>query len=113
MIDWTRVLELRDEVGAEDFNEVVDLFLDEVQEVIMRLDDNLPPAQVEADLHFLKGSALSLGFAAFSDLCETGEKKASGGENLTDVLPRLRDCYAKSRQIFLNDLPQKLTAPAV
>ena len=30
MIDWQRVNELRDEVGAEDFEEVVDLFLEEV-----------------------------------------------------------------------------------
>ena len=27
MIDWNRVLELRDEVGAEDFDEVVELSL--------------------------------------------------------------------------------------
>ena len=29
MIDWARVSELRDEVGAEDFDEVVELFLEE------------------------------------------------------------------------------------
>ena len=34
MIDWTRVSELRDEVGAEDFDEVVELFLEEVDEAI-------------------------------------------------------------------------------
>ena len=34
MIDWSRVNELRDEVGAEDFEEVVELFLEEVEEVI-------------------------------------------------------------------------------
>ena len=30
MIDWPRVKELKDEIGAEDFGEVVDLFLEEV-----------------------------------------------------------------------------------
>ena len=34
MIDWDRVSELRDEVGAEDFLEVVEMFLDEVNEEI-------------------------------------------------------------------------------
>ena len=33
MIDWKRVRELRDEIGEEDFSEVVDLFLEEVEEV--------------------------------------------------------------------------------
>jgi hypothetical protein len=30
MIDWDRVQELRDEIGAEAFGEVVELFLEEV-----------------------------------------------------------------------------------
>ena len=34
MIDWSRVSELREEVGEEDFAEVVELFLDEVDGVI-------------------------------------------------------------------------------
>jgi len=36
MIDWGRLNTLRDEVGEEDFEEVVDLFLDEVESVIDR-----------------------------------------------------------------------------
>ena len=39
MIDWARVSELRDEVGAEDFDEVVELFLEEVDEAIAALRD--------------------------------------------------------------------------
>ena len=39
MIDWARVSELRDEVGAEDFDEVVELFLEEVDEAIAALCD--------------------------------------------------------------------------
>ena len=31
MIDWTRVSELRDEIGAEDFGDVVEIFLEEVE----------------------------------------------------------------------------------
>ena len=37
MIDWSRVKQLHDEVGEPEFGEVVETFLDEVQEVITRL----------------------------------------------------------------------------
>ena len=111
MIDWNRVLELREEVGAEDFDEVVDLFLDEVQEVISRLQDHPDPTQLEADFHFLKGSALNLGFDAFAALCEAGEGKASAG-NASDDLPDVLTCYASSREVFLKDLSQNIAPPA-
>ena len=39
MIDWACVSELRDEVGVEDFDEVVELFLEEVDEAIVALRD--------------------------------------------------------------------------
>jgi len=75
MINWERVNELRDEVGAEDFKEVVDLFLEEVEEVLERLRDKPDPSRFEEDLHFLKGSALNLGFTALGDLCQKGERQ--------------------------------------
>ena len=65
MIDWPRVTELREEVGAEDFGEVVEIFLEEVEEVIGKLEGG-DRGQLEQDLHFLKGSALNLGFDEFS-----------------------------------------------
>ena len=39
MISWERVNELRDEVGQEDFLEVVEIFLEEVDEVEDAPDD--------------------------------------------------------------------------
>jgi HPt (histidine-containing phosphotransfer) domain-containing protein len=74
MIDWDRVQALRDEVGADDFAEVVDLFLEEVDEALGGLTARLAPAALSAALHFLKGSALNLGFAEFARLCQIGEK---------------------------------------
>ena len=112
MIDWPRVMELREEVGAEDFNEVVDLFLDEVQEVITRLRNDPDPAQFEADFHFLKGSALSLGFAALSALCETGESRSAAGQDVSGEFQALFSCYADSRAYFLAELPQHLAPSA-
>ncbi len=41
MIDWERVAELQSEIGADGFGEVLELFLDEVEGVVMRLGQRL------------------------------------------------------------------------
>jgi len=100
MISWDRVNELRDEVGAEDFAEVVDIFLEEVDEVMVRLRTGPHPSNFESELHFLKGSALNLGFQSLAELCSQGEKAASGPPHNqidpTDVI----QVYAKSKLEF-------------
>ena len=105
MIDWDRVTVLRDEVGAEDFDEVVELFLEEVEEVTTRLSTSPIETTMEDDLHFLKGSALSLGFREFSDLCQTGETLSANGASCQVDLPRILASYAASKQKFLTELP--------
>jgi len=77
MIDWARVAQLREEIGAEDFSEVIEIFLEEVESEIAPLRQTCTPSQLEAVLHFLKGSALNLGFATFAELCADGETKAA------------------------------------
>ena len=77
MIDWQRANDLRAEIGCEGFAEVVELFLDEVEGVVLRLKTRPEPARYEADLHFLKGGAWNLGFAEFGALCQDGERKAA------------------------------------
>ena len=109
MIHWPRVNELREEVGAEDFDEVVDLFLEEVEEVINRLRQTPDRGHLEQDLHFLKGSALSLGFAGFSALCEDGERKSAQGQANTVDLPAILDGFDQSKTQFITQLPQKIT----
>ncbi|PTQ69710.1 Hpt domain-containing protein [Celeribacter persicus] len=102
MIDWNRVTELRDEVGAEDFREVVELFLEEVDEAIERMKSTPDTSCLEQDLHFLKGSSLNLGFAAFSALCRDGEKAARGGHADVIDMAGLFESYAQSRSEFLS-----------
>ena len=106
MIDWERVADLRSEVGEDDFFEVVDLFLEEVEEVIDRLTSSPEPARFEDDLHFLKGSALNLGFRHFSALCQTGEKLAASGKGDQVEIATVLTSYHESKQVFLQDLPQ-------
>jgi histidine phosphotransfer protein HptB len=110
MIQWARVNELRDEVGAEDFDEVVDLFLEEVEEVIQGLSADSTASQMEQHLHFLKGSALSLGFRTFSDLCQDGERKSAKGETGTIDLVEIIDGFEQSKTEFIAQLPEMLTA---
>lgn len=99
MIDWDRVRELRGEIGAEDFAEVVGLFLEEADEVIARLSADGGAKVLAADLHFLKGAALNLGFAALSALCQDGERRASAGDLSVD-LEAVRQAYAACRAAF-------------
>ena len=110
MIDWSTVNNLREEVGAEDFGEVVDLFLEEVESVIARMRETPDPEQLEADLHFLKGSALSFGFGTFSGLCETGERMAGKGQGAQVNLQEIFDAFDVSKAQFLTDLPQRFAA---
>ena len=110
MILWSRVTELRDEVGDEDFKEVVELFLDEVEEVIERLRAGGSRDQLEQDLHFLKGSALNLGFSTFSDLCQDGERMAAQGKPDNVDLTAIVDGYDRSKVCFLGGMREHLAA---
>jgi HPt (histidine-containing phosphotransfer) domain-containing protein len=80
VIDWKRVEELREEIGADGFVEVADMFLDEAAGAVRALLTGLPAGEVEGQLHFLKGSALNLGLADLAAICQEGERKVSGGQ---------------------------------
>ena len=86
MIDWKRVAELRDEIGADGFVEVADMFLDEAEGAVRALVAGLPPAEVEGQLHFLKGSALNLGLSDLAAICQDGERKAAAGQAVDTAL---------------------------
>ncbi len=109
MIDWARVKELRDEIGAEDFAEVVALFLEEADEVIARISPVLGAKALESDLHFLKGAALNLGFADFAALCQDGERVAAAGDATVDLAP-VSACYQGSKSALQIGLAQCLAA---
>lgn len=107
MIDWDRVAELRSEVGAENFSEVVALFLDEADEATQRQLAPDDAKALESLLHFLKGAALNLGFADLALLCQTGERLAAQGDTSTD-LNQIRAAYAASKTAFTAGLDRQL-----
>ena len=109
MIDWERVKELRAEIGAGDFMEVAEMFLEEADAAVGRLTPDLSAKAMEADLHFLKGAALNLGFTALSGQCQEGERRAAAGDTGVDLV-KLRDTYFASKAAFECGMGQAFAA---
>lgn len=83
MLDMGRIDELRNDFGEEDFEEIVGLFLKEVDQCLTKI--TAPNcADIQDHLHFLKGSAANLGFVLVKKACETAEHDPSA-ENLFAV----------------------------
>lgn len=109
MIDWKRVKELRDEIGADGFAEVADMFLDEAEEAVSALLAGLPDDKVEGQLHFLKGSALNLGLIDLAAICHEGERRAAAGQGGVDAA-KVAAVYRASRTQLLGRLNQASAA---
>lgn len=101
MIDWKRVSSLRQEIGAEDFEEISVLFIEEVEDVITRLRCHTDDKSLEEDFHFLKGSALNLGFNTLAKICQGGENRAREGTLDRDYVDRTITTYESSREEFM------------
>lgn len=80
-VDWSRLNELRADIGEEDFADVAMLFVAELQETL----ENLTAADATtADFHFLRGSAANLGFVTLVASCSAAEAACNSG-TLPDV----------------------------
>ncbi len=110
MIDWARVADLRSEIGAEDFAEVIVMFLEETDEVIDRIAAQGDSIEIERDLHFLKGSALNLGFQDLAQLCNSGERAAAAGQGAAVDMAQIVACYRASKNSFQKGLDQQTAA---
>ncbi|WP_299294754.1 Hpt domain-containing protein [uncultured Tateyamaria sp.] len=110
MIDWQRVTSLRSEIGEEDFEEVVPLFLEEVAEITDALRADVDLSALEANLHALKGSAMNLGFSDFSSLCHTGEAMAASGNAASVDVTAILNSFDASKDAFLNGLAGEYAA---
>ena len=108
MIDWNRIAELRDEVGAEDFEEVLDLFMSEVEDCLAQLDGTASAQKLEEDMHFLKGSALNLGFRAFAELCQNGETASAQGNTDAVDVAHVQTLFTASKSEFYKDVTAKV-----
>lgn len=106
MIDWSRIDELRAEIGDDDIADVVALFLEEADEVVAGLaGGGLGEADLAQALHALNGAALNLGLADLAALCAAAEAEP-GGPALTDIAVT----YARSRAALTEALAEARAA---
>lgn len=110
MIDWARISELEQEIGADSFADVVDLFLSEVGGALTDLAPDGNRSGLHGDLHFLKGAALNLGFTAFSALCQHGETLSEQGRADDVDLAAIIACFHASYALFQTELAQRHVA---
>ncbi len=104
MIEWARLNELRAEIGEDDLSEVVSLFLEEADEVVTRITALQSDAELESQLHFLKGSALNLGLSDLAALCQEGERAAAQARGASVDRGRIAATYTASKAAFLGAL---------
>lgn len=101
MIDWSKAKELCEEVGEEDFGEILEVFLDEVEEELEALDAK-SPKDLGKSMHFLKGSALNLGFESLAEICIESEMRAQYGHPEKIDIASIKSVYAESKRAFLD-----------
>ncbi len=99
MIDWGRVAELREEVGDEAFGEVTEIFLEETEDVLRAFEAGRSE-NWEEDFHFLKSSALNMGFADVAELCQAAELHARHGEAGAAEAAAVVASFRASRALF-------------
>lgn len=105
MIDWSQIKQLEEDVGAEDLAEVVEIFLEEVDEAVdaLRGLEGMSGEAMAPALHFLKGSAANLGFADFASICSDGEHKADEGNSADVDLSAVVTSYDASKAEFMKE----------
>ena len=116
MIAWDMVQALRDDVGEAEFGEVVALFLEETRRTLDDLASavrRLPAAgdvdpelvaQIDGQIHALRGSVLTMGFSATAEACRLGEGRSARREDAARAVDRIAISFAESRDAFLAGL---------
>ena len=100
MLNISRIMELKSEVGEDDFAEVVELFCEEMEEILDALHFANRSSLAEK-LHFLKGSAMNIGLDAVGDLCRSEELRLSADQNATPNIAAIRATYDASKSELL------------
>ena len=99
LVNWGRVGELADEIGGDEFAEVLEIFLEECDGAAARLGDT---DALEADLHFLRGAAMNLGLDRLAAACQSGERAAAGGDGASVDRAGIASLYDASRAALVD-----------
>lgn len=111
MLNWTTIKKLHHDIDPEDFDEIVDIFLGEMETEIQALRKDDCTDTIGCRLHFLKGSALNMGFETFSKLCTVGEQGLATPSTSGIDTFEIEECYKKSKTQFLRQLDQLSKEP--
>ncbi|WP_405404230.1 Hpt domain-containing protein [Paracoccus sp. Ld10] len=103
MIDWNRVIELRDALDPDDLLPTIDMILAEIQAHLFALDTRTQ--HLAEDLHLLRGLALNIGFTEFCAQCLRAEQQLAQGSQSSLRSAALRASFGHTKQLFLRDLP--------
>lgn len=93
MIDWARIIGLKEDFGEAGFGELVAIFAEETGPVVERLAAGASP-DPRADLHFVKGSAETMGLPELAGICRRGEAALAAGR--APDLAELRATYERA-----------------
>ncbi|NSX53563.1 Hpt domain-containing protein [Parasulfitobacter algicola] len=104
MIDWNRINELKKEIGLDDFDEVIGLFLEEAEDVLANLKQDQPEDKLLEYLHYLKGSALNIGFNHVAVICTKLEKRLDESNYNHREIETLFEAYNTSKTHFFKNL---------
>jgi HPt (histidine-containing phosphotransfer) domain-containing protein len=110
MIDWARVRELQEEIGADDFGEIVEVFMEEVETAVGALPEADKGSELEELMHLIKGCAWNLGFRELGKLCAAGEAAAAAGDGGSVDVAAVIAAFATARKVFDEGLQHQLVA---
>jgi HPt (histidine-containing phosphotransfer) domain-containing protein len=97
MINWQRISELEADIGEDEVDEVLSLFLEEMDEVVEIFASASATIDLPAQLHLLKGMAWNVGFVDVGDVCVLAEQSVSD-EKRFGIVGTINAIYAKERQ---------------
>ncbi len=99
LVDRARLEELVADIGEEALPEIVEMFVAEVEESLaaLRREERQEAGRIAAEAHFIKGSALNLGFAALAEVCGKIERLAATAPETPVVTARIVTLFERSR----------------
>ncbi len=108
MIDSERISDLEDEIGADDLEMILTLFLDEAADTLARIETGLDAEGLGRAMHFLRSGALNMGLQGLA----TAAGKIAGERDVDPVAAAdlLREVLSLTREQFASRIstPRRL-----
>lgn len=101
-IDWKRIEELRGDLGADELEKILEIFLEDTAVMIAEL-QRAPVGELSDRIHGIKGSAQNMGFGELARLCRDAEWALKRGDAV-DVT-RFDECYGRACAMLIEALP--------